>query len=134
MRVRLIFVLLSALATSLLALAPGALASPAAADPVPRCTDISFKGNTGQINLRTSPNRTVAWNIAMDDDSRNDGPWTVDVYVNNRRVDHKEQSYQPHGSISPKQLPPSSFINIEAFHVDLYGTEHTFVPNQCYLP
>ena len=64
----------------------------------------------------------------------NDGPWLVDVFVNNRRVDHKEQTYNPHGSINPKQLPPNSFVSIEAYHTDVNGTEHTFVPNQCIVP
>ena len=70
----------------------------------------------------------------MYDSWRNDGPWVVDVYVNNRKVDHKEQEYQPHGSISPVDLPPHSFVSIEAWHRDLLGTEHYFVPNQCFVP
>lgn len=126
--------LLAALAVFL---APGSASAtePAVANGVvPQCTDISFVGNSGQINIRTSPNRFVAWNIAMYDGWLNDGPWIANVYVNNRKVDGKTQDYQPHGSINPRDLPPSSFVSIEAWHTDRFGGEHYFVPNQCYVP
>ncbi|GAA4832873.1 hypothetical protein GCM10023201_21110 [Actinomycetospora corticicola] len=135
MRLRLAVV---ALFTVLIAILGGGVASAFPTDirasVVPQCTDISFKGNTGQINIRTSSNRFVAWNIAMFDSWANDGPWTVHVYVNNRKVDAKKQDYQPHGSINPRDLPASSFVSIEAWHTDRFGGEHYFVPNQCYVP
>lgn len=135
MHIRLVvFAVLAALA---LFVVPGSAAASTPRLPlgvVPQCTDISFTGGSGQINIRTSPSRYVAWNIAMHSAALNDGPWVVDVWVNNRRVDHKEQSYQPHGSISPRDLPASSFVSIEAWHTDLSGEEHYFVPNQCYVP
>ncbi|WP_018332849.1 hypothetical protein [Actinomycetospora chiangmaiensis] len=130
MQLKFVVLLLSLLAAGLGA--GSASASPTSV--VPMCDDISFKGNTGQINVRTSPNRYVAWNIAMYDSWSNDGPWKVHVYVNNRKVDDKTQDYQPHGSISPRDLPSSSFVSIEAWHTDRFGGEHYFVPNQCYVP
>ncbi|WP_433802533.1 hypothetical protein [Actinomycetospora sp. CA-084318] len=134
MNLRVIVVLFATLAALL---APGSAAASTfdtARGVLPQCTDISFKGGTGQINIRTSATRYVAWNIAMYSSALNDGPWVVDVWVNNRRVDHKEQGYQPHGSISPRDLPANSFVSIEAWHTDRSGEEHYFVPNQCHVP
>lgn len=134
MNLRSTLALLGLLAAVLLAPAPASAHEVVPRALIPRCTDISFKGDAGQINIRSSPTRAIAWNVATYDSRRNDGPWIADVYVNNRRVDHKEQAYQPHGSINPVDLPPSSFVSIEAWHTDLLGTGYHFVPHQCHLP
>lgn len=130
MRVRSMVV--AALLCLLTFLAPAAQASVRAAAPL--CTDISFTGESGQINIRTSPTRFVAWNIRMFEPALNEGPWRVNVYAGPKRVDSKTQTYQPHGSINPVDLPPNAFVRIEAWHTDLKGTEHIFVPNGCTVP
>ena len=126
--------LLAAFVVSLILLPLPAAEAAGGGGLIPACTDISFEGRSGQINIRTSPNRYVAWNIAMHSPLLNDGPWTVTVYVNNRVEDRKTQTYQPHGSIHPTHLPEGSFVSIEAFHTDFTGSEHVFVPNQCIVP
>ncbi len=68
--------------------APAIAEASPAGQTIPVCSDISFRGDTGQINIRTSPTRFVAWNIAMYNYVLNEGPWLVDAFVNNRRVDH----------------------------------------------
>ncbi|MCD2197915.1 hypothetical protein LQ327_31550 [Actinomycetospora endophytica] len=134
MKLSLALLIAGVVTASLLVPASAAATENAPRSVIPQCTDISFRGNTGQINIRTSPNRFVAWNIAMYESWRNDGPWKADVYVNNRKVDHKDQDYQPHGSVNPADLPPGSFVSIEAWHTDRFGAEHYFVPNQCFVP
>jgi hypothetical protein len=45
------------------------------------------------------------------------GPWVVDVHVNGRRVDHKEQGYAPHGRVNPVDAPPSGLFVIDFGHL-----------------
>lgn len=84
--------------------------------------------------MQTSPNGTVAWGISMYDPALNPGPWVVDVFVNARRVDHKEQDYNPHGSVSPLDAPPGSMFRVEAVHTDPGGTVHHNVSDSCVVP
>ncbi|MEV3925769.1 hypothetical protein [Actinomadura coerulea] len=98
------------------------------------CTDITYRGSAGSIFARTSPNGTVAWGIYMHDISKNDGPWIVDVYVGSRRVDHKEQTYAPHGSVPPSQATKGATFTIRATHTDLQGHIYHEVPNGCIIP
>lgn len=119
------------------AVVPGGMASnveaasqvPAA--PQPTCEDVAFPGNTGTAFARQSPQRTIAWGIYMHDPALDGGPWTVDVYVGNKRVDHKQQNYAPHGSVAPAQAVAGQTFRLEATHVDPKGTTHYIVPNGC---
>jgi hypothetical protein len=96
----------------------------------PSCARAEFRGTSGAIYVQTTAG-TVAWGIYMYDPSANAGPWTVDVFVNQRRVDHKVQNYAPHGSVSPTDAPSGSLFHIVAFHTDLRGTVYQSVPNGC---
>ena len=84
--------------------------------------------------MQTSPSGTVAWAITMYDPALNPGPWVVDVFIDTRRVDHKEQNYNPHGSVSPRDARSGSTFRIEAVHTDPRGTVHRSVPNACIVP
>jgi len=98
------------------------------------CRSAEFRGASGAISVQTSSNGTVAWGISMYDPALNPGPWVVDAFINNRRVDHKEQNCQPHGSVSPRDAKPTSTFSITATHTDLQGTTHHSVSNSCIVP
>jgi hypothetical protein len=100
----------------------------------PSCGAVEFPGNAGKISVQTGPGGTIAWGIYMYDPSKNDGPWTVDVFVGSRRVDHKNQNYAPHGSVSPGDATRGETFHIEATHTDLQGNFYTSVPNACVIP
>jgi hypothetical protein len=68
------------------------------AEALPSCLDHQWVGNSGVINVRTSPSRTIAWNVV--DNVDNGGQWTALVYVDDRLVDKKVQNYNPHGSVA----------------------------------
>ena len=55
------------------------VATPAVAEDLPSCVDHQWVGDTGVINVRTSPSRTIAWNVQ--DHSDNSGLWVALVYV-----------------------------------------------------
>ncbi len=38
--------------------------------------------------------------------------FSVDVYVDGKRVDHKDQAYPPHGSVNPKDLRSGALVSI----------------------
>src|SRR5207249_3790880 len=73
------------------------LATPAVAEDLPSCVDHQWVGDAGVINVRTSPSRTIAWNVQ--DHTDNSGLWVALVYVDKRLVDKKSQNYNPHGSV-----------------------------------
>lgn len=100
----------------------------------PSCSAATFPGDAGEVSVQTSPNGTVAWGIYMYDPSANDGPWVVDVFINTRRVDHKEQDYAPHGSVNPADAPSGSTFHLDATHTDLKGNTYNSVPNACIVP
>lgn len=114
--------------------APSAKAGKATWADVPSCGAVEFPGDAGKISVQTSPSGTIAWGIYLYDASKNDGPWSVDVYVGFRRVDHKDQNYAPHGSVSPGDAPSGQTFHIEATHTDLEGNFYTSVPNACVIP
>ena len=39
--------------------------------------------------------------------------YVVDVYMNNRRVDHKQQSYPPHGSVNARDVVSGGVFRLE---------------------
>lgn len=39
--------------------------------------------------------------------------FVADVYVNNRRVDHKDQNYPPHGSVPASQIATGDIFRLE---------------------
>jgi hypothetical protein len=39
--------------------------------------------------------------------------FVVDVYVNNRRVDHKDQNYPPHGSVNAADVRTGYIFRLE---------------------
>lgn len=47
--------------------------------------------------------------------------YTVDVFVNNRRDDHKVQAYPPHGSVNAAKLKTGDVFRLEGQAVDADG-------------
>lgn len=108
------------------------ISSPAA---LPSCHAITYRGNAGAIHVQTSKSGYVAWGIYMYDAKLNKGPWIVDVYVAKRRVDHKDQTYPPHGSVNPKDAKKGKIFHITAKHyADANHTWYYSVPNECVIP
>jgi hypothetical protein len=114
-------------------------AASASSTPVPSCLAITYRGNAGEISVQTNPfSGSIQWGIKMFRESDNYGRWLVDVYVGTKRFDHKDQWYNPHGSIPASYAKPGRHIKILA---DLYAlqpngeTAHFFnVPNECVVP
>jgi len=98
--------------------------------PVHQC----FTGNAGQICYQTTGS-TVSWGIYVEPEYRGFGKWTVDVYVNGKRFDHKVQYYEPHASIP--DLHPGDRVEIlaEFLYQDETGVHvlHS-VPNEYIVP
>jgi hypothetical protein len=110
---------------------PAALRATAAS--IPSCRHHVFRGNAGYIAVQTSPKGYVAWGIYMYKPANRWGHWEVDVFVGNRRVDHKSQNYEPHGSVSPKDAKPGRTFHIRAVMTNADGT-FVNVPNACRIP
>jgi hypothetical protein len=108
------------------------VATPAMAEVMPSCLDHQWVGDTGVINVRTSPNRTIAWNVQ--DHHDNAGLWVALVYVNKRLVDKKVQNYNPHGSVSQLDSRPGSVFQLDITHTDTQGRTSHSVPNGCIVP
>jgi hypothetical protein len=102
------------------------------AEALPSCLDHQWVGNSGVINVRTSPSRTIAWNVV--DNVDNGGQWTALVYVDDRLVDKKVQNYNPHGSVSPLDSRSGSVFRLDITHVDTKGKSSHSVPNGCIVP
>jgi hypothetical protein len=101
---------------------------------MPSCRSTKFTGTTGTVSIQTNSAGYVAWGIYMHDPVLNWGRWQASVYVGSRRVDHKAQWYPPHGSVNPVDAKPNSVLRIEAVHTDIFGFQHTSVPNACLVP
>jgi hypothetical protein len=108
------------------------------ATDLPSCRAITYRGNAGAIYVQTSPGGYVVWGIYMYSSELDSGPWWVDVYVGQSRVDHKQpprQVYAPHGSLPPKLAKKGSVFRISAVH---YATANRIwysnVPNGCIIP
>jgi hypothetical protein len=108
------------------------LATPAVAEAPPSCLDHQWVGDSGVINVRTSPSRTIAWNVQ--DHTDNSGLWVALVYVDKRLVDKKSQNYNPHGSVSPRDSRPGSVFRLDITHTDSQGRTSHSVPNGCIVP
>lgn len=103
-----------------------------ATEALPSCLDHQWTGDTGVINVRTSPSRTIAWNVQ--DFTDNGGLWVAVVYVDNRQVDKKTQNYNPHGSVSARDSRSGSIFRLDITHTDTRGRVSHSVPNGCVVP
>lgn len=100
---------------------------------LPSCRAITYRGNAGYIAVQTAPDRTVTWGVYMYNPLRNYGHWIADVYVDGRRVDHKDQLYPPHGKVNPKHARSGSEFHITATVRAVDGEFHS-APNGCIIP
>jgi hypothetical protein len=107
-------------------------ATPAVAEDLPSCVDHQWVGDAGVINVRTSPSRTIAWNVQ--DHMDNSGLWVALVYIDKRLVDKKSQNYNPHGSVSPRDSRPGAVFRLDITHTDSKGRTSQSVPNGCVIP
>lgn len=97
------------------------------------CRHHTFVGNAGYIAVQTSKRGYVAWGIYMYAPQNKWGHWEVNVYVGSRRVDHKSQNYEPHGSVSPRDAKKGRTFHITATMTNENGT-FVNVPNACIIP
>lgn len=96
-------------------------------------TTNTWAGNAGVIGAQFGPSGHVQWYVR--DFADNGGRWLADVYVGKRRVDHKDQSYQPHGSISPIDLRSGFLLQFVIQHVNTRGEVSFSAPNaSCVIP
>ena len=68
--------------------------------PSTRCPDSKYGSFSAQ---QAGPGRAIQWG-AYPNGSVKATRFVVDVYVGSRRVDHKDQSYAPHGSVSARDV------------------------------
>jgi hypothetical protein len=133
-------VLASAIAAGLLVSSGTAYASTAPAGPFDppvfwgKCTtDMHWPGTNGVINAQLGPTGFIQWNIV--DYTDNGGRWWGDVFVGKRRVDHKDQNYNPHGSVSNVDARSGYLFHITMNHIDLQGRESVSDPGAgCIVP
>ena len=52
--------------------------------------------------------------------------YVVDIYVNNRRFDHKDQDYPPHGSIMARAISSGDIFRLEGRATNARGDVGTF--------
>lgn len=99
-----------------------------------RCsTGMVWRGNTGQINAQYVPGGFLPWNVV--DWVDNGGVRNVDVYVGSVRVDHKDQGYNPHATISPKDLRSGQVVRWVVEHTNRLGMKSVSSPTAgCVLP
>ena len=123
---------LAVVGATLLVFAAPASAATKSAHGLPSCLAHQWTGNTGVINVQTSPSRTIAWNVV--DYTDNGGLWVALVFVDDRQVDKKTQNYNPHGSVSPLDSSPGSVFRLDITHTDTQGGTSHSVPNGCIVP
>jgi len=118
--------------------ARGTASAAVPAKDLPSCRAITYRGSAGAIYVQTSPGGYVVWGIYMYSSALDSGPWWVDVYVGNKRVDHKQpprQVYAPHGSLPPKLAKKGSVFRISALHYATANrTWYGNIPNGCIIP
>jgi hypothetical protein len=118
--------------------AQGTASAAVPATDLPSCRAITYRGPDGAIYVQTSPDGYVAWGIYMYNGALDSGPWWVDVYVGNKRVDHKQpprQVYAPHASLPPKLAKKGSVFRISALHyANANRTWYGNIPNGCIIP
>lgn len=99
---------------------------------LPSCLDHQWSGDAGVINVRTSPSRTIAWNVQ--DYTDNGGLWHALVLVDDKKVDEKTQHYNPHGSVNPRFTHQGSIFTLDITHTDTQGRVSHSVPDGCVVP
>ena len=118
--------------------ARGAASTAVPATDLPSCRAITYRGPDGAIYVQTSPGGHVVWGIYMYNRALDSGPWWVDVYVGNRRVDHKQpprQVYAPHASYPPEVAKKGRVFRISALHYATANrTWYGNIPNGCIIP
>ncbi len=79
-----------------------------------------FENQFGRIAVQQAgPGASVAWGVYPHIPAAN---YVVDVLVGSKRVDHKVQSYPPHGSINPKDLYTGAQVEITGSASNSGGT------------
>src|SRR3982074_2905711 len=98
-------------------LALSAMGMAQAASPA-SCRRITYRGPDGYLAVQTSPSGWVAWGGGLNIKADEAGHYTIDVLVNGRRADRKNQHYPyfPHGSLPPSHAPSGATF---VLHVDL---------------
>jgi hypothetical protein len=59
---------------------------------------------------QAGPGESIQWGVYPNEPAVR---YVVDVYMNKTRVDSKDQSYPPHGSVSKKQVVSGGIFRLE---------------------
>lgn len=95
--------------------------------------NMRWPGNAGYVAADLQPSRFVVWTVRdyLDDY----GIWVADVFVGRTRVDHKEQTYNPHGRVNPVDLKSGYILHFVIQHIDTKGNKSFSDPAAgCIIP
>lgn len=81
-------------------------------DPTHSCSPGFYPANElGSISAQQrGPGRGIQWGVYP---TVSGIRYVVDVYINRRRVDHKEQDYPPHGSVNARDIRTGDIFRLE---------------------
>jgi len=95
--------------------------------------NMQWPGNAGVVRADLLPSGFLVWDVR--DYTDDHGMWVADVFVGKRRVDHKEQAYNPHGRINPVDLRKGYLVHFVIQHTDIEGRMSFSDPNaSCIVP
>lgn len=95
--------------------------------------DMRWIGSAGEVTAQLGPTGFVQWGAR--DYTDNGGLWLAYVSVGRRQVDRKEQAYQPHGSVNPKDFRSGQVLAFSIYHVDTHGNKSLSSPDaNCVIP
>jgi hypothetical protein len=91
----------------------------------PTCASQTWRGTFGYLSVQTSRNGNIAWGVYPNNPLNAFGIWEVDVFINGRRVDHKNQGYPPHGTINVKDAGRGKIATWAGFTIpaQLFGRD-----------
>lgn len=99
---------------------------------LPSCRAYKVTGRAGRISVQTTKSGYVSWGIYAP--KYKAAVWVVSVLVNGKKVDGKNQPYEPHGSLPPSKAPAGSTFSLRATATNPRGDVAVNVPNRCRVP
>jgi hypothetical protein len=81
--------------------------------------NMRWPGNVGVIRADLLPNGFLVWDVRDYVDDH--GAWVADLFVGKRRIDHKVQTYNPHGRVNPVDLRSGYILHFVIQHTNPQG-------------
>jgi hypothetical protein len=84
---------------------------------VPSCIGgVRDDGPDGYVEMRQdSPGAYIPWGVYPTLAYYSDAHWVVDSSIDGTVVEHKDQNYPPHGTISPSRVIPGKVLKIKGY-------------------